>query len=223
MGKKAIVFGATGLVGSHLVDLLASDDRYSEILVFVRRRYVHPSPKIKTILADFSIPHSFAGDVKGDEVFCCLGTTMRQSQQSHTAFRSVDIDLAVKIAETAHHNGIPSFIVISSIGASARSRNFYLRTKGKMELKVKKFAFKTLVIVRPSLLLGKRTEKRMAEKAGQILNHLLGFALFGKWKKYKAIHASTLACAMIDLANTSQGNVIAENDLLLTYRNKKNQ
>lgn len=97
MGKKAIVFGATGLVGSHLVDLLASDDRYSEILVFVRRRYVHPSPKIKTILADFSIPHSFAGDVKGDEVFCCLGTTMRQSQQSHTAFRSVDIDLAVKL------------------------------------------------------------------------------------------------------------------------------
>lgn len=213
--KIALVFGATGLTGSKLVDQLISDARYKEIIVFVRRKYTIENPKITVKLVDFSIPQSFLEDISGDDLFCCLGSTMKQSNNSHTAFRAVDIDLIVKIAEMASLNQVSSFIVVSSIGASPTSRNFYLRTKGKMEARLKKIAFKNLIIVRPSILLGARNDKRTFEKVGQTMAKLFGFAFIGKLKKYRGIDARNLAKTMIYLANQNQGTAIVGNDRLL--------
>ncbi len=213
--KTALVFGATGLTGSKLVELLVDDGRYSEIIVFVRRKYGFENQKIKVKLVDFSIPQSFQEDIVGHDVFCCLGSTMKQSNNSHTAFRSVDIDLTIKIAEMASLNKVSSFIVVSSIGASTTSRNFYLRTKGKMEARLKKIPFQNLVIVRPSILLGPRNDKRSFERAGQTMAKLFKFAFVGKLKKYRGINAKDLASAMIHIANQNEGTAIVENDKLL--------
>ena len=144
-------------------------------------------------------------------MFCCLGTTIAAAG-SKEAFRKIDFDLPVKIAEEASKNNIFSFLIISSLGADTKSSNFYYKTKGEMEKTIQKFSFRKISILRPSMLLGGRKEFRLGEIIGKELMRALSFVFVGSLKKYKAIHAQNVAKAMVEIANNDFGKTIFESD-----------
>jgi uncharacterized protein YbjT (DUF2867 family) len=211
--KTALVFGATGLVGNELSNLLLYDDHYDLIKVFVRKEMDLEHPKLVQVITSLENPEEIASEIKGDDLYCCLGTTKKKAG-SREAFAKVDLDLPLKIAEIAGKNQVRKFIVVSSIGAKPNSRNFYLRTKGKMEQAILGMNFENICIVRPSILLGQRKESRFGEEAGKVFVRIFSFMLNGPLKKYKGIHAQTVARAMIRLANTVNNRVILESHKL---------
>ncbi|MDF1546268.1 MAG: NAD-dependent epimerase/dehydratase family protein [Bacteroidales bacterium] len=200
MNKTACIFGSTGLIGSHLLDLLVNDSRYERIIVFNRSLKDHTHPKIRQILSDYESISEVSNDLVANEYYCCLGTTIKKAK-TREAFEYVDYLLPLQIARIAIENKVDKYLIVSSIGASEQSRNFYLRTKGKMEQEVSRLGIKRLHIFRPSMLLGKRNEKRLAESVGQVFMKFFGFLMFGVLRKYKAIHAKTVAAAMLAVAN----------------------
>jgi len=220
--RTALVFGATGLTGNHLVRLLLNDSRYEKIKIFVRNKSDFlPDQKLEVHTVELSCPEKYAHLLKGDDLFCCLGTTIAKAG-SKDAFRKIDYELPVKIAETASANGVSSFLVISSLGANSKSSNFYLKTKGEIEESVQKFPFGKIAILRPSLLLGDRKEFRFGELASKGLMQALGFVFVGRLKKYKAIHAKSVAKAMIAIANEEFSGKIFESDSLQKIARDRN-
>lgn len=212
MNKTALVFGATGLTGSYLLKLLLNDSRYKKVKVFIRKKADLPfHEKLETHFVELSSPENYSHQLYGDELFCCLGTTIAKAG-SRQEFRKVDFELPVKIAETASQNNVSSFIVISSLGANAKSSNFYYRTKGEMEEAIQKFSFQRFAILRPSMLLGNRKEFRLGEIIGKHLMKALGIFFVGELKKYKAIHAEDVAASMIVIANNKSGEIFFESD-----------
>lgn len=212
-GYKALVFGASGLTGRFVTEHLIQDDRYSNIVLFVREEIPVSSRKIKQVIFNPQQVDSVSGEITGDHLFCCLGTTIKKAG-SKQVFYSIDHDLVQKIARIAVANNFKSFIVISSIGANYKSKNFYLNTKGKMEESLKSLKFENLSIVRPSILLGLRHERRMTEEAGKVMMKVIAPFLIGKLSKYRPIHSSTVAKSMIKLANLPNGVHIFESDQL---------
>lgn len=210
--KTALLFGSTALTGSYLLQQLLHDSRYEKIKVFVRKKTDFPlNKKLEVHVVELASPKQYAEHLKGDDLFCCLGTTIAAAG-SQEAFRQVDFELPLRIAEAACVNNVSSFIIVSSIGADAKSSNFYLKTKGDMEEAIQNFSFKKLAILRPSMLLGDRKEFRFGELIGKALMKLLSFAFIGKLKKYKAIHANDVAKAMIVIANNNFNDRIFESD-----------
>jgi len=207
--KTALLFGATGLVGRELLKRLSNDPHYSQLNVFVRRKMTIKLLNVEVIELNFEKLNESASQISGDDCFCALGTTMKKAG-SREAFRKVDFDLVVDIAKLARQNGVKRFIVVSSIGADAASSNFYLKTKGEMEEALKELSFEQLIIVRPSILLGKRNEFRFGERIGIFLARILSPFMLGPLKKYRAVHAKTVARAMIKLANSSVKKTIYE-------------
>jgi len=207
--KTALLFGATGLVGHYLVSKLNSDPRYSAVKLFLRRPMHIKSIKLEKHLVNFDHPESFSHLVKGDDLFCCLGTTIRKAG-SKEKFRAVDYDLVLKIAKMASENGVKNFVVVSSVGANPNSRNFYLRTKGEMERDLLALPFTSLKIIRPSILTGNRKEFRLGERIGIGMVKLVRIFLVGGLKKYKPIHGKTVAKAMLTIANRETSKVIFE-------------
>lgn len=195
--KTALLFGATGLVGHFLLEELLADERYAVVNVFGRRKMGREHPKLQQHLIDFTKPESFAQLLTGDEVFCCLGTTIRTAG-SQEAFRQVDFDAPLAIAKAAKANGVKTYVLISSMGANPKSRNFYQRVKGEVEQAIAAKLFDKLVIVRPSMLLGPRKEFRLGERIGKVVMIGLGFLVPAR---YKAIEAQTVARAMVYAAN----------------------
>ena len=211
--KTALVFGASGLVGSELTNLLLSNDHYEKVKIFVRKKRDLQHPKLIQIVHPIDHPGEIAHEIKGDDLFCCLGTTMKKAG-SREAFEWVDLHLTVQIASIARKNGVRKLIVVSSIGAKPDSRNFYLRTKGIMEQKILELPFENICIVRPSILLGQRTDRRIGEELGKFFIGLFSFLLSGPLRKYKGIQAETVARAMIRLANIVNKRVIMESHKL---------
>lgn len=157
---KAIVLGATGLVGGKVVKALLKMENISEIILPTRRRTpFNKFPKTKEIILNFDNIDSLRDELKADMVFCCLGTTIKKAG-SKEAFRYVDHDLPLRIAELTRPK---TFALISAIGASNKSFFFYNKVKGQTEEDLKKLSLKKLVIIRPSLLLGDREEDRFGE------------------------------------------------------------
>ena len=211
MGKTACVFGATGLTGKHLVNLLSEDDIYDKIILFNRRAVQYASPKILQINGNYNSLSEYSGILKAHDFFCCLGTTIKKAG-SKVAFEEVDLNLPVRIAEIAVLNMVNKFMVVSSIGASAESGNFYLNVKGRMELELKKKLGDRLYIFRPSLLLGNRNEDRFGENFAKVFMKIFGFLFVGGLKKYKAIEAETVAKAMVTVANGNFTDSVFESD-----------
>jgi uncharacterized protein YbjT (DUF2867 family) len=209
--KTAVVFGSTGLIGSFLLRQLLADDRYAEVRIFVRKPTGIRHAKLDEVVTDFKQLDALRKEVKGDEVFCCLGTTIKTAG-SEAAFRRVDYELVRWSALSAKENGVKSFLVVSSIGAAASSRNFYLRTKSEMELAVSSAGFEKCVIVRPSMLLGPRTEKRLGENIGKVIMKAFAFAVPKHWK---AVQAEDVAASLIIAANSDQENGTIENERLI--------
>ncbi len=217
--KTAILFGATGLTGNHVLHKLVEDNRYGKIKVLTRSEPEIRSDKIEVIKTPLEKLHEHADKIDGDEIFCCLGTTIKKAG-SKDKFRMVDYQFPVTIAKTASKNKVPGFILVSSIGADPESSNFYLRTKGEVEHAVQQLKFEKTIILRPSMLLGKRDEFRFMEEAGKLIMSPLRFVLRGKLKKYRAIHARTVAKAMVNLANTPFIKTIFESDEIEIYSKK---
>ncbi|HTF06118.1 MAG TPA: NAD(P)H-binding protein [Bacteroidia bacterium] len=214
MGKTAIVFGASGLIGSQLLPLLFADDQYDLVLVFTRKSLGIVASKLEEIITDFKDLDELRKQVKGDVVFCCLGTTIKTAG-SEKAFRRVDFELVRWAAVAASENKVKRFLVVSSMGADADSKNFYLRTKGEMELAVSALNFEKCVILRPSMLLGPRKETRVGERIGQ--GFMVVFGIFIP-AKYKAIQAATVAKAMVISAADDNPGGIMMNDQIRRFR-----
>jgi len=219
--KSAIVFGGTGLIGRAVIDELVDSDLYNTVLFFVRQKSgFKADSKVNEIIIDFNNLESFSEYIKGDDMFICLGTTIKKAG-SIKRMEEIDRDLPVKIANLASANQVKRLAVVSSIGADARSSNYYLRIKGEMERRILEKDFETLAIVRPSLLLGQRKEKRFGESVGKVFMKLSGSLLFGKFRKYRAIEGKSVAKAMVRILNITTGKAIYESDVLQRMADQK--
>ena len=199
MARKAVVAGATGLVGTLLLRRLVARDEYAEIRVLGRRPPAVEAGKLRFVPSDFTNLAGLDGALAVDDVFCCLGTTIRKAG-SRAAFERVDYHMVVDLARAAHQAGAQRFVVVSAVGASAASPAFYSRVKGRMEDAVAAVPFKAVHIVQPSLLLGERGEFRPGELLGQKLAPLLSLALVGPLAKYRPVDAGDVADALLKLA-----------------------
>ena len=223
MKKTAVIFGASGLVGNELCKLLSEDNEFDEIKTVVRTRLDFFSDKIKQIiLSDFSKLNDHRDTLKGDVFFCCIGTTIKKAG-SPVSFLKVDLDIPVAVAELAETLAIPSLVVVSSLGADEKSSNFYLKTKGKMETKVKEAYHGKLKFVRPSLLMGNRKEFRFGEKIAVIFMKIFGWIFAGPLARYRGIKAADVARSMIKISGFSSGKMIYESDELARLAEKQNK
>lgn len=212
---KALIAGATGLVGSHLLHLLLKDPYYEKIWVLTRRSLKIQNKKIEEIVSDFNDLEGTLGEVETNHVFCCLGTTMKKAG-SREAFRKVDFEFPLEIARIMHSKGASKFLLISAIGASSNSMFFYNQVKGEVEEALQKLNYPALLIFRPSLLLGDRSEERTGEDVAKKIYRYIDWLFIGPFKKYKGIPAESVAAAMLKKAKTEQpGTVILESDQIM--------
>lgn len=207
--KTALIYGATGLVGKMLTGLLLNHPAYSRIKLLVRRKMDLSHEKLEQVIFDFNHPdHSV---LYADEVYCSLGTTIKTAG-SQQAFFQVDHDYVINIAQIARANGVEKFSFVSSMGADKNSSIFYNKTKGQTEDDLARMEFPTLFIVRPSLLLGDRSEKRLGEQVAKWIMVRLPFLIPNK---YKPIEARQVAYAMIQLmiSNKTGLHILESEDL----------
>jgi len=196
--RTAVVIGATGLVGQELVRELCNREEYGDVIVLTRRAIDQKHPKLHIKVIDFNyLEGMHIGLV--DDVYCCLGTTMKKAK-SKQAFRQVDLDYPLQLASLAKKNNARQFLVISAMGADSKSAFFYNRIKGLMEEQLTVIELPRLQIFRPSLLLGDRKEFRFGESIGAKVMSLIGWAMVGPLKSFRAIRAEQVALAMVEKA-----------------------
>lgn len=212
--KKILLFGGTGLIGSELLQLLLQDPEI-HVVAFTRQliEVKNSSAAFTNLLVNFDTIEDAATNITGDIVFCCLGTTLRKAK-SQAAFKNIDHTLVLRIARIAAANHVKKFMVISSIGAHAASSNFYLKTKGEMERDLQALPFNQLTILRPSVLVGKRKEFRLLERAGIALASFISPLMIGSLRKYKPIAARTVAKAMIRFSEQEDKPIIYESSAI---------
>ncbi len=198
MARTAIVAGATGLVGGFLVRDLLADPTYTRVVALVRRELPSNSPKLKSLVTAFDDLDGLLPELAADDAYCCLGTT--QAIAGRSGLEHVDHDLVLAFARAAHAAGARRFIVVSAVGASLRSPAFYSRVKARMERDVAAIGFDAVHIVRPSLLLGPRAQRRPAEDLAQKLAPMLSPLFLGPLRKYRPIAAADVARALQHLA-----------------------
>ncbi len=197
-GKVALISGSTGLVGRELLLLLLESSDYDKVIALVRKKTSYRHEKLTEIETDFDRLKEFESHFKEtDDVFCCLGTTMKNAG-SKEAFRKVDYDYPVALAALAEKMSCKGFFCISAMGANARSRVFYNRVKGQMEEKVKSLHIPCIIFFRPSLLIGYREEVRRGERIAIAIFKAFAFLFWGPLKNLKGISASRVAAAMIE-------------------------
>lgn len=210
--STALLLGATGLVGGHVLDLLLADPAYRRVTVLTRRPLARMDSKLDQRTADFDRLRDHEISFAADHVFCCLGTTIAAAG-SQPAFRRVDYDYVVEAARLAAEHGARSFLLVSAAGASARSRIFYSRVKGEAEDAVRALPLGSVVILRPSLLLGEREGVRAGESVAKRVMPALEWMLVGPLRRYRAIQASVVARAMVRLAKEAPRGVrVVESD-----------
>ncbi len=211
--KTALLFGASGLVGSHLLNQLISNNNYSKIKLFVRSTIEIDDPKIEIIQTDFNNLENHKEDIKGDDCFFCIGTTKKNSPDKNE-YRNVELDIPEEIAKIAKSNLVNSFIFVSALYANPKSSGDYVRFKGLVEEELKRLNFPKLALMRPSFLMGNRKEKRIGEKIGIFVFKLLSPLLLGSIKKMRPIHSETVAKAMIKAANENlEKNIFESNEI----------
>ena len=196
--QTAVIIGASGLIGNHLVEQMLHDKHFTTVRILVRSGLTFNHPKLQQVIVDFDDFDNYADNFGiGDTIFCCVGTTQKKVKGDKIAYTKVDHDIPVNAAQIGIDIGFKKILVISSIGANPISNNFYLNLKGKMEKDITQFPFKSISIFRPSILLGKRNESRPGEKIGQIFMKAFSFLLIGSIKKYRPVKAEDVAKAMI--------------------------
>ena len=209
--KTALLFGSTGLVGGHVLNYLIQNSNYSKIKLFVRSFTGINNSKIEIINTDFNNLNKHAEDIKGDECFCCIGTTKKKSPNANE-YQKIELDIPKKIAQIAKSNSVKSFFFVSSGYANPKSSGEYLKFKGLVEEEIKNLNFDKIGIMRPSFLLGERQEERVGEKFGIIIFKLLTPILIGSFRKMRPIQSEIVARAMIKLANENIDQSVFESN-----------
>ena len=207
--RSALVVGATGLIGSFVVRRLLEDPAYRSVTVWARRPLALHGQGLRT--ASFDFEDLRFHKVEAEDVFCCLGTTMKHAR-TREVFRRVDRDYPLLLAQAAARGGARRLLVVSALGADMRSRVFYNRVKGEMEFAVRAAGVPQTVFFRPTLLTGPRDEFRLGERIGQAVGDLLG-PLLGK---YRPIAAEQVANAMVNAALADIPSGVIESDQIRT-------
>ncbi|MDF1517054.1 MAG: NAD(P)H-binding protein [Lutibacter sp.] len=211
MGKTAIILGASGLTGQQLLAGLVADKNYDSIKLFSRKKTENTSSKVTEIVGDLLTLENFKQDFTADEVFVCICTTAKKTPDK-TLYKNIDFGIPTAAATLAKENHIPTFIVVSAMGANAKSSIFYNKTKGEMEQAVLEKKIPHTYILRPSIIGGNRNENRPMEKIGVAIFKLLQPLMLGKLKKYRIIEAENIAKAILYLANKKPEINIIESD-----------
>ena len=192
MSRTALIAGASGLVGGHLLGQLLEDGAWDCVLSIGRREVELEHPRLQQRITDFADPSTLADLSPVEDAFCCLGTTIRKAG-SRAAFRAIDHDAVIAVAQAVHTAGARRFLHVTALGASPRSRVFYNRVKGETERDVAAIGFASAVAFRPSILDGDRPESRLGEQLGLVAMRTAA-PLLGK---YRPTHAEDVASAMV--------------------------
>ena len=198
--KRAIVFGSSGFVGSHLLGELLNSSEYGQVTAVVRKSLNITHPKLKTLIAHYNSLADVKSEIVADEVFITLGTTKANSP-NQADYYQVDHDYPVLAARLAKESGAKSVFLLTAVGANPNSKFSYVRTKGETERDVIALNFEHTYIFRPSMILGNRKQKR-----SQLEESLIGFwsalnpLLMWNADKYKGITAEDIAKAMVKSA-----------------------
>ena len=199
MGRTALILGATGLVGRHVTERLIRRAEWDRVVVVVRRPTGLADPKLTEIIADFDALGAHADAMNANDVFACLGTTIKVAG-SKERFRRVDYAYTLQGARIAHERGASRLCLVSSVGAHTASSNFYLQVKGDTERDARLIGYAGVTVARPSVLLGERAEKRSGERFAMTLGNALGFAMIGGLQRYRPIDARVVADALVAAA-----------------------
>lgn len=207
--RHALLAGASGLVGERCLARLLDHPAYARITVWSRRPLARAHAKLTVELVDFDALPPVPADCT--EIFCCLGTTIRKAG-TQAAFRRVDHDYPLSLAERGKAAGVRQFLLVSALGASAHSKVFYSRVKGETERDIAAVGLPRNVFLRPSLLLGERQEHRAGERAGIVAGRLLGLLMVGPLRKYRPIDADDVAAVMVYAATHDMPSGAIESD-----------
>ena len=203
--KQVTLFGATGLIGSYLLEFLLKDSETHLINVVGRNPFHLQHDKINNIVIDFQDLKSISDSITGSEVvFVSIGTTMSKVNRDKQKYKSVDFDIIFNVANACKQKNISQLIYVSSLGANSNSSNFYLRLKGEIEEAVAELNLTSTSVFRPSVLLGKRNESRPGEKLLQFAMPLLDFMIPSK---SKAIKAKDVAKSMFNTSKNYKSGV----------------
>lgn len=211
---RVVLVGATGLVGRNFLNMAAvrEDMRLTAI---ARRETPLPSgARMEMFVAETDKWSEVLESVRPQVLVCALGTTWKKAGESEANFRAVDQTLVCETARAAHRAGVERMVTVSSVGADAKSRNFYLRVKGEADEELATIGFKRLDILRPGLLRGHREgDRRFAERMGIAISPLTNLLLHGKARRFRAIRATTVAEAALTLClRKAGGRFIHDND-----------
>ena len=216
MQKNVLLIGASGLIGSELVQLLLRDDKIKTVKVFVRKTLAITDQKLREILVDFQRLEDFKHEFQGDALFCCIGTT-RKKTPDLAAYKAIDYGIVLAASNLARSNQVPQVHLVSAIGAAVSSKIFYNRLKGEIEKDLLQLDFPSTVIYQPAMLIAKRSESRPAECIVQKIMPFFDLFLLGNALKYHSIEAKKVAGSMLDnLHNPKKGVAI------LTYEKMAN-
>lgn len=212
MANKAVIAGASGLIGGELTQLLLQSSYYEEVLLLVRNELPLQHKNLVQLVVDFDKLDQFQNIITGHALFCCLGTT-KSKTPNEDIYRKIDHDYSVKLGQIAKQNKIPHFHLVSSIGADINSSTFYTKLKGETEKDVQAIGLKTLHIYQPSLLVGKRKEYRFTERLFTVIMKVVNPLLIGRLKNYRSIPAATVAKAMLNQSlNQEEGVFVHPSD-----------
>jgi uncharacterized protein YbjT (DUF2867 family) len=192
---KAIIAGASGLIGSELLKTVLQSPAYKEVTILVRSKIEISDPKLTQVVVNFDDPEGFAASITGHAIFCCLGSTRKKTPDINI-YRKIDHDYPLNLAKIAVKNAVEQYHLVSAIGADPVSSNFYTKLKGETEKDIEKVGLKTLHIYRPSILTGDRKEKRPMERMTIVLMKFINLFLWDGLRKYRSIPATTVASAM---------------------------
>jgi uncharacterized protein YbjT (DUF2867 family) len=206
VSRGALVAGASGLVGGHVLQLLLADPQYDRVTVIGRRDLPVTHKKLVHRVVDFDRLAELADFPRVHAVFCCLGTTIEQAG-SQAQFRTVDYTYVVELARLALRHRASQFLVVTAVGADSRSRLFYSRVKGEVDEAVRRLPFDGVQIFHPSLLLGTRARSRPLERLMMIVSPLFSWAMVGRLGRYRPVTAARVARAMVRVATDAPRGV----------------
>tara|TARA_B100000029_G_scaffold82096_5_gene72992 strand:+ start:2608 stop:3249 length:642 start_codon:yes stop_codon:yes gene_type:complete len=210
--QSSLIIGATGFVGSYLVQEILNSPTFDSVTAPVRKPTFTTHPKLKEIIFDFRDETAIESLEPVNHVFCCLGTTIKTAG-SKEAFRFVDYELPLRFANWAESTHAESFSIVTAIGANSDSSIFYNQVKGNVEDEIKTLNIPTIQIFQPSLIMGPRKEFRLGELIGKGIMVILNPLMIGPGKKYRGIHAQTIAKGMVHhLEKSNPGITIFESD-----------
>tara|TARA_B100001175_G_scaffold290262_1_gene274589 strand:- start:1185 stop:1844 length:660 start_codon:yes stop_codon:yes gene_type:complete len=209
--KTALIFGSSGLIGGHLLNLIIKDKNYNKIKLFVRSEQTKINSKLEINKIDFNNLENHKVSIVGDVCFFCIGTT-RKNTPDKNEYIKIEYNLPFEVAKIAKLNGVNNFIYVSSLGANPSATGLYLKNKGRAEEELIKLNFSKLSIMRPSILLGNRKENRIGEKIGIFALKTLSPLFLGKMRKYKPIKVENVVKTMLHVSHNDYKKNIFESD-----------